>query len=408
MRYPNKKRAAIVGAGPVGCLAAEVLASRGFRVDLYDKRVALEQPASGRSINLSLNPRGMGVLDRFGTGAAVREVSVPMVARAFHPRHHEVSIQPYGKPEWMTYSITRDALNQTLLTLVQRRPEVRLHCGYVCLHADLHQSTLTMRSLDGRVKTVTADLIIGTDGVASAVRAALVRVPRTNFAKIVFPGGYRELTLRGAAGDFPFCGNAIHIWPRGDFFMVALPNRDRTLRGTLVLPDDRARELRTAAALDAFLTTYFPDILPYLAEMAEELLQRPVGEIVTVRCEVLHYAGSVLLLGDAAHSVVPFMGQGVNLGLEDCAVLAGLLDEHGTDLEQAFAAVTEQRLPEGLACADLSEWNYKELTSGRPVAAASAEESLVSQVNFSGLSYRRVAERAIPHWCPRVVASAHC
>src|SRR5262249_57182876 len=329
---------------------------------------------------------GIGALDRFGVGEAVRKVSVPMVARAFHPRRQDVWIQPYGKPEWMTYSITRDDLNQALLTLVRRRPDVRIHRGYVCLHADLNQPTLTMRSLNGRVKTVTADLIVGADGVASAVRSALLRVPRTNFAKMVFPGGYRELTLRGAAGDFPFCGNAIHIWPRGDFFMVALPNRDRTLRGTLVLPDDRTRELRTAAALDAFLKTYFPDILPHLTETAEELLQRPVGEIVTVRCEVLHYAGSVLLLGDAAHAVVPFMGQGVNLGLEDCGVLAGVLDQHGADLERAFAAVTEQRLPEGLACADLSEWNYKELTSGRPVAAAPPEEALVSPADLSRLS----------------------
>jgi len=308
----------------------------------------------------------------------------------------------------MTYSITRDDLNQALLTLVRRRPDVRIHRGYVCLHADLNQPTLTMRSLNGRVKTVTADLIVGADGVASAVRSALLRVPRTNFAKMVFPGGYRELTLRGASTDFPFCGNAIHIWPRGDFFMVALPNRDRTLRGTLVLPDHRARELHNAEAMDAFFKTHFPDVLPYLAETAEELLQRPVGEIVTVRCEALHHRGSVLLLGDAAHAVAPFMGQGVNIGLEDCAVLAELLDEYGADLERAFAALTERRLPEGLACADLSEWNYKELTSGRPISATNAEQSLVLQVNFSGLSYRKVAEGALPNWSPRVVASAHC
>jgi kynurenine 3-monooxygenase len=191
--------------------------------------------------------------------------------------------------------------------------------------------------------------------------------------------------------------------------MVALPNRDRTLRGTLVLPDDRAQELRSAEAMNAFLETQFPDILPHLAQTAKELVQRPVSEIVSVRCEVLHHAGTALLLGDAAHAVVPFMGQGVNIGLEDCAVLAGLFDEHGAaDLERVFAALAERRLPEGLACADLSEWNYKELTSGGPVAATHAEDPLVSQVNFSGLSYRKVAERVLPNWSPRVVASAHC
>lgn len=409
MRYPDRKRAAVIGAGPVGCLAAEVLASRGFQVDVYDKRPAFEASAGGRSINLSLNPRGMAALDRFEAGAAVRRVSVPMKARAFHPLHQEVSIQPYGKPEWMTYSITRDELNQTLLTRLtrdDRRPGVRIHWGYACLHADLNKRALTMRS-GATVKTVTADVIVGGDGAASAVRSALLRVPRSNFAKTVFPGGYRELTLRSDSGEFPFYANAIHIWPRGDFFMVALPNRDRTFRGTLVLPDQRVRELHNTEAMRAFLETHFPDILPHLEETAEDLVRKPLCEIVTVRCDALHHAGSVLLLGDAAHTVVPFMGQGVNIGLEDCCVLAGLFEEHGDDLERVFAAVAERRLPEGLACADLSEWNYKELTCGRPIAAGPAEESLVSQVNFSGLSYRNVAERAIPNWCPRVVASLH-
>src|SRR5262249_50790183 len=189
-------------------------------------------------------------------------------------------------------------------------------------------------------------------------------------------------------------------------FLVALPNRDRTLRGTLVLPEERTQELRTAATMEAFLHTSFPDILPYLVETPEALLHKPLGEIITIRCGVLHHAGAVLLLGDAAHAVVPFMGQGVNIGLEDCQVLAELFDEHGADLERVFATMTARRRPEGLACADLSAWNYQELTRGRPPDAAPPEASLVSQVNFSGLSYQRVAERTIPRWCPRVVASA--
>ncbi len=156
---------------------------------------------------------------------------------------------------------------------------------------------------------------------------------------------------------------------------------------------------------EAFLSAQFPDVLPYLTETPEKLADRAVGEIVSVRCDVLHHAGSVLLLGDAAHAVVPFMGQGVNIGLEDCQVLAESLDEYGSDLEQAFAAVSERQLPEGLACADLSEWNYSELISGHPAAAVLGKESLVSQVNFSGLSYRSVAERAMPNWRPRVAVS---
>jgi kynurenine 3-monooxygenase len=133
-------------------------------------------------------------------------------------------------------------------------------------------------------------------------------------------------------------------------------------------------------------------------------MRKPSGEIVTVRCEVFHHGSSTLLLGDAAHAVVPFMGQGVNIGLEDCLALEEVLDEHGEDLERAFADLTSRRLTEALACADLSEWNLRELTSGRP-AAGSPSESLVARVNFSGQSYRDVAEWAIPNWSPRVVAS---
>jgi len=405
---PIQSRVVIAGGGPVGCLAANVFAARGYRVDLYEKRPAISGAprASGRTINLSLNPRGIRALDRFGVGTAVRDASVPMLARAFHPRTGEVSIQPYGKPDWQTWSITREELNQKLLALALRRPEVRVHFDYSVLDVDLNRRVLTMRHADGNLHSVEADLIVGADGVASAVRSSLLRMPRINFAKTVFPGGYRELTLRAATGDYPFYGNAIHVWPRGDFFMVALPNRDRTLRATLILPNARNQELITPQAMHAFLATHLPDTLPFLTETPAELLRKPVGEIVNVRCDVFHHRDTVLLLGDAVHAVVPFMGQGVNIGLEDCMALDQVLDDHGGDLETAFAAFSRMRLSEGLACADLSEKNLHELTSGASPPAGPAVESLVSRVNFSGLSYQAVAECAIPNWTPRVVNSA--
>jgi len=402
-----KKHVVITGAGPVGCLAAEVFASRSFNVDIYEKRPAAGAVTEGghRTVNLSLNPRGMRALDRVGLGAAVRGASVPMVARAFHSPRGEVRIQTYGRPEWQTYSITREELSSQLLGLVRRRPNVSVHFGYTCLDVDLKRRVLTMRGPDNGLISVEADLIVGADGVTSTVRSSLLRVPRINFTKTVSPGGYRELTLRGNDGDFPFCGNAIHIWPRGNFFMVALPNRDGTLRGTLILPDKLVRELRTPEAMETFLTQYLPDILPYLAETPAELLRKPVGDMITVRCGQFHHSDAVLLLGDAAHAVVPFMGQGVNIGLEDCIVLAEVMEEHGQDLEKAFACVTRRRLSEALACADLSEWNLQELVSGTPTPTGPVSDSLVSRVNFSGLAYAAVAARVIPDWRPRVVTA---
>jgi kynurenine 3-monooxygenase len=390
-----KRRVLIAGAGPVGCLVARVFAERGFQVDLYDKRSTARTPSSGRTINLSISPRGIAALDHFGVGHAVLAASVPMCARVFHPLRGAAHKQPYGHPDWRTYSIERDTLNEILLSAALRSSEVRVHWGHTCLHADLNGPALIVRDPDGRLDVAEGDLIIGADGSASAVRSALLCLPHVSFAKSVFPGAYRELALRSQGG------NAIHIWPRGDFFLAALPNLDGGMRGTLVIPDSRRHEISRPDTILRFLNQYLPDILPDLAESPEQISQKPFGEIVTVRCEQYHLAGRLLLMGDAAHAMVPFMGQGVNFGLEDCLVLARLMDEHGMQLDRAFDSFTRFRVPEALACSDLSEWNLKELLGGRPNSNP-ANPPLVVEVNFSGQPCATIAARTIPGWSPRV------
>lgn len=398
---PAGTRAAIIGAGPVGCVAALILARHGFVVDLYEKRQTLSQPTQ-RSINLSLNPRGQRALQRVGAWETIREASVYMEARAFHTRAGDITLQRYGDPGWRTYSIGRGELNQRLLSLVQRNPSVRVHYGCTCLDVALG-GRLVFQRPDLSVEICHADLIVGTDGAASEVRTTLMRVPSFELAKTAWRGGYRELTLRPKGGDFAFYPNAIHIWPRGDFFMVALPNQDRTLRATLILPEAKSQTLQAPEDLRALFREQLPDIVPHLSESPEEILQKPFGEIATVRCGSLHFKDKILLLGDAAHAVVPFMGQGVNLGLEDCQVLDELMEKPGQKLEEIFTLFQQRRLAEVLACADLSAWNFHELVSGRPPTQVAGAPSPVAQVNFSGKSYQSLAEQFLPGWRPKVV-----
>ncbi len=186
--------------------------------------------------------------------------------------------------------------------------------------------------------------------------------------------------------------------------MVALPNLDRTLRATLVLGERHLAETPDGASFESFLRTHLPDVMPFLVETGEQIRARPAGEITAIRVSTFHLADRVLLLGDAAHATVPFMGQGVNIGLEDGAVLAPRRDEHPADRGAAFAELTRRRLPEGLACADLSAANYRELTSGIPLAAGSSTAtSVVAEVNFGGAPYTAVARQVFPGWAPRVV-----
>jgi kynurenine 3-monooxygenase len=388
----------VVGAGPVGSLMAGALARRGHQVTLYER---LTDPADDRggcrTINLSLSPRGLAALDRAGLGDPVRARSIPMVARVFHPLGRDPVVQPYGSPCWRTYSIARAELTRILLKFAVEQEKVAVCPGHECLHADLGAGELVLRDAGGVLRRERHDLVIGADGAGSAVRAALVRTPRVSFAKHVFGGGYRELALTSGAPR-----EAIHIWPRGSFFMVGLPKADGGLRCTLVLGDEELARLTSARALEELLASQFPDAFDRLDASPEELVARPVGAITSVRLGVFHYRDRALVAGDAAHAVVPFMGQGVNLGLEDCDTFLRLLDEGPVDLGTCLEEYTRLRLPESLACADLSARNYVELVSG----ATSVARSVVAEVNFSGRSYRAIAEEALPGWRPEVVAMA--
>ena len=357
----------IVGAGPVGCLLARLMARRGYRIDVYDSRpeIPLSEPSMGsRSINLSLSPRGMKALRHAGLEDAILNAAVPMRMRVLHDAAGRQATFAYGKEHWRTYSIERNRLNRILALAAAETGAVRFHYEQRCLHYDTSANTVLFADAAGMQKSVQADLVVAADGAYSAIRTALTRQPQFDYTQQWNANGYKELTFRPIEGEYAFEPGAIHIWARNGFFMIALPNTDRTFRGTLVMPlqgESSFASLDTPEKIEAFLSVQFPDAFPHLCGSMEEFLQKPIGNMVTVRCGSYHWRDSVVLMGDAAHAMTPFMGQGVNMGLEDCQIFEGLLERYQDDLSQALPAYTAVRRQDGEAAADLSLANFAEL-----------------------------------------------
>jgi kynurenine 3-monooxygenase len=377
-------RFAVVGAGPAGALMAVYLARRGHRVAVYERRADLRTPdaaETGRSINLGLSQRGIRALAMVGLVDAVMPSAVPMRGRVVHRPGGRSTFQPYGStPDQILYSIRRNDLNAAIVDHAERLPGVEFFfdTAFTRLERDRPGGTVVDRS--GVERAVSADAIVGADGVFSAVRREMHRGGRANYAQEFLDWAYKEFTI--PAPPVGTTLEALHIWPGREGLVVAHPNNDGSLTGTLFLPHAGPAGfagLESAPELAGLLARYFPALPELVPDLAEQLRRHAPGNLVTVRTSPWHRAGHAVLIGDAAHAVYPFYGQGMNSALEDCVVLDQCLAERPDDLAAAFGEYQRRRKRHTDVLATLSARNFADLRNRvhSPLYAARARADLV-------------------------------
>ncbi|MBV9345239.1 MAG: FAD-dependent monooxygenase [Gammaproteobacteria bacterium] len=356
---------AVVGAGLAGALLALRLAQRGCAVQLYERRADPRQgaPERGRSINLALAARGLRALEEAGLAERVRPLLIPMRGRMVHASGAAPVLQPYGQRAGeVIYSVGRAALNRLLIEAATAHPGVQVQFGAQGVGLDAGAGSLRLKDAAGATRTVAFDTLFATDGAGSGVRASLAQQGLTQVRESWLDHDYKELTIPAArAGALE--REALHIWPRGGFMLIALPNTDGSFTATLFLARHGPggfESLGQPQAVQAFFAREFPDAVPLMPDLLEEFARHPQGALGTVHAAPWHVAGRVLLLGDAAHAIVPFHGQGMNAAFEDCSLLGRLLEEH-EDWASRFAHFERVRRPDTEAIAQMALENYAEM-----------------------------------------------
>ncbi|MFM1746030.1 MAG: hypothetical protein RLZZ630_1967 [Bacteroidota bacterium] len=364
----SQKNVTLIGAGLVGSLLSIYLAKRGQSVNVYERRPDLRKNriSAGRSINLALSDRGWTGLDRIGIGEEIRKVALPMNGRIMHGIDSGLSYQPYGKEGQAIYSVSRGGLNCVLMDIAEQHG-VSIHYNRRCGAVDLQSATATFEDTSsGETNRVSSDRIFSTDGAFSAGRLQMqLGTDRFNYSQTYLEHGYKELTIPPTAtGDFAMDPTALHIWPRGTFMLIALPNLDRSFTCTLFFPYDGEysfNSLDTEDKMMDFFRKIFPDTLPLMPSLAKDYFSNPTSSLSIVRCFPWSYSDKLLLLGDSAHAIVPFYGQGMNCGFEDCVVLDELMEKHGDDWATIFRRFETLRKPDGDAIAELALSNFIEM-----------------------------------------------
>lgn len=364
----TNKTAVIVGAGLVGSLWAIFMARRGYEVKVFERRPDMRAKGylGGRSINLAMSVRGWHAVEKAGIRAQLEKVAIPMPGRMMHSVEGNLSFQPYGKAGEAIYSVSRGGLNLELLRLASEFPNVSFFFEHRCVDVDLNNPQITFEDLrSGEQKTIETPLIFGTDGAFSAVRSALQKTDRFDYRQFYLEHGYKELTIPpDADGAFRLDPHALHIWPRGNFMMIALPNADRSFTCTLFLPFEGPQafeHLHTDDEVAAFFNRYFSDVVPLMPTLLQDFRNNPTSSLVTIQCNPWQWQGRILLLGDSAHAIVPFYGQGMNAGFEDCTLLDSMYEAYQGDWSKILPAFAVRRKPDGDAIAELAQRNFIEM-----------------------------------------------
>ncbi len=364
-----QKKVSIVGAGLVGSLLSIYLAKKGFAVDIFERRPDMRKTklSAGKSINLALSDRGWRGLEGVGIAEEIRKIAIPMYGRSIHHKDGSIAFQPYGKKEQAIYSVSRGGINCKLMDLSEMQPGVKIHFEERCTHVDRKSNTLTFEhNSNNKQTTHTSDLIFGADGAFSSARLSMqLASDRFEYNQHFIEAGYKELHIPpGPGGSFQLEKNALHIWPRGNFMMIALPNFDGSFTCTLFFPFEGQKSfsaLNTKEEVKTFFEAEFPDAVPLMPTLVEDYLSNPTASLVTVKCWPWTFDHKIALIGDAAHAIVPFYGQGMNCGFEDCVVLNKLIEKHQDDWALIFREYEELRKPDADAIADLAIANFVEM-----------------------------------------------
>jgi kynurenine 3-monooxygenase len=360
----------LIGSGLAGGLLAAYLGRRGYDVDLYERRGDPREGSmlEGRSINLALSTRGIHGLQQIGIADEVLKHAIPMRGRMIHEKSGELNFQPYDvDPNKHINSIGRAALNTTVIEAAQRFPNVRVHFNHKCTGVDLDSATAQLlNSSTSQQMTAPADAVIGVDGAFSEVRQSMqLKIDNFQYDESYLAHGYKELTIPpGPNASWRMEKNALHIWPRKSFMMIALPNPDGSFTCTLFWEFEGPRSFASTKTDDdvrRFFDEEFPDAVPLMPNLLDDFRINPTGSLVTIRCAPWIYQDRVALVGDAAHAVVPFYGQGMNAAFEDCVVLDECLQEFPKDRHRAFAEYFERRKTNADALADLALGNFIEM-----------------------------------------------
>ena len=364
----KKNEISILGSGLIGSLLSIYMKKRGLDVNVYEKRPDNRKgqyQEEGRSINMALSDRGWNALEKAGLKEKVLPLTIPMYGRKVHDEHGKTSFIPYGKEGQAIYSISRGRFNQLLVDEAEKLG-VNMFFGHKVEDVDLRTNELTITDANGSQEKIFSNVIIGSDGAYSALRNAMLKQVRFNYKQEYITHGYKELSIPPAEdGEFAMDPNALHIWPRGSFMLIALPNPNKSFTCTLFLPFDGERvcfeNIRDEKDVTSIFETYFDDAYKIMPNLKEEYFKNPTSALINIECYPWMLK-SALLIGDASHAMVPFYGQGMNCGFEDCYILNQLIEKLGTNAwDLVFEKFQKKRKPDTDAICQLAMENFIEM-----------------------------------------------
>lgn len=362
------EKVAVIGAGLVGALQAIFLAKKGYQVDVYERRddMRKHQISAGRSINLALSDRGWKALETAGVKEKVEQTAIPMHGRMMHDVEGNTTFQAYGFEGEAIYSVSRGGLNCILMDEAERYKNVKFHFNMACQDLDLKNREVIFQDTNtGGEVTLKPDRIFGTDGAFSAIRRRMQKTDRFNYEQMYLPHGYKELSIPPSeGGEFKIDKNALHIWPRSEYMLIALANEDGSFTCTLFFPFEGKpsfESLQSETEVKAFFEETFPDALALMPDLIEDYFANPTSSLVTVRCHPWNYEDWIILMGDASHAIVPFYGQGMNSGFEDCTVFDEIFESENRNWSEAFKRFSNERKADADAISNLALSNFVEM-----------------------------------------------